>query len=79
MITSLGPHQFLYHGTRLYLYTREGLHGRPSVWDIQELHHQRSQSPLYRRNPDRAGEVGPVSRNNRDVYHIFLKYRLLVR
>ncbi len=79
MITSLDPLQFLHHDARLYLYTRGGLHRRTSEWDIQELHHQRSRSPLYRRNPDHAGGLGPVSRISRVVYHVFLQYRLSVR
>lgn len=78
MPTSLDPHQLLHHDTLRYPYTREGVHGRTSEWDIQELHYQRSRSPIYRRDPDRAEDVGPVSRNIRDLYPILLQCCLSV-
>jgi hypothetical protein len=79
MTTSLDPPQFLHHDTRRYPYTREGVHGKTFEWDIQELRHQRSRSPLYRRNPVHAGEVGPVSRNSLDLYPSLLEFRHSVR
>jgi hypothetical protein len=68
----LDSREFLHHDTLRYLYTREEVHGRISVWDIQELGYQRSRYPLYRRNSNHTGEVGPISRDGRDVYLVFL-------